>query len=73
MIELAKTFVYRVQDNDTINSICNEFNTTQEKILRNNPNIPIYVGECLEITINNYKTHIVKPMETLEHISNSAR
>jgi len=69
MVELEKYFVYRVQENDTINSICKTFNTTKENILRNNNIIPLYVGECLEITVNDYKTHIVKPTETLEFIA----
>ena len=69
MVELCKNFIYRVQSQDTINSICLKFNTNRENIVRNNENIALYEGELIEITTNDYTTHIVKPAQTLEQIS----
>ena len=70
MIEIMKKFIYRIQKGDTLVNICERFNTTKENITRNNNEIPLYIGEFVEIIVNNYKTHIVKPTETLESISN---
>ena len=68
-MELEKKFVYRVEDNDTWEIIYTKFNTSKQNILRNNNDIPLYVGELIEITVNDYITHIVKPMETLKNIA----
>lgn len=67
--EIVKQFVYRVEKNDTIASLCLKFNTSVDNIFRNNKNIELYEGELIEIKVNNYITHIVKPMQTLAYIS----
>lgn len=68
-IELCKKFIYRVGQNDNINLICNKFNTSVENILRNNCNIPLYEGELVEITLNDYVSYHVKPTESLKNIA----
>ena len=69
MLELEKQFVYRIQAGDTINLLCEMFNTSKDQILRNNNGIPLYEGELVEIYVNNFKIHIVKPTETLFYIA----
>ena len=68
-IELEKKFTYRVCEQDTLNSICIKFNTCKENILRNNNEIPLYAGEIIEITLNDFVIHIIKPTETLESVA----
>lgn len=66
---MLNNFKYRVLPGDTENSICVKFNTSKQNILRNNPQIPLYAGEWIEIEVNNFLSHIVKPMQTLDEIS----
>ena len=66
-IELCDDFFYRVTDLNL--DIFKEFNTSKENILRNNQNIKFYSGEMLKIKVNDYKTHFVKPAETLKQIA----
>ena len=68
-LELIKTFYYRVKADETINDLCFKFNTCKENILRNNPNIKLYAGEWVLITKNDYKTHMVKPAETVDSVA----
>ena len=68
-MEIEKQFVYRVQDNDTLASICLKFNTSIENIIRNNKEIPLFAGELIEIKVNDYINHIVKPTESLPKIA----
>lgn len=68
MINLEKQFVYRIKQGDTLKYLYEKFNTCKENLLRNNPNIPLYEGEVVEIKVNNYKMHFVRPMETLDDI-----
>ena len=68
-MEIINQFVYRIQEDDTLNSLCLKFNTSIENIKRNNNEIPLFVGELVEIKINEYVTHIVKPAETIGDIS----
>ena len=68
-MKLENQFVYRINENDSIDSICKQFNTSIENIKRNNNEIPLYEGELVEIKINEYITHLVKPAETLIEIS----
>jgi len=68
-MEIEKQFIYRVQDNDTLASICLKFNTSLENITRNNKDIPLFAGEFIEIKINDYVQHVVKPTETLVKIA----
>ena len=69
-IEPLKKFVYRIEQKDTFTTICERFKTSKENILRNNPEIDLYAGELVEITVNDFLTHIVKPTETLSEIAN---
>ena len=68
-IKQCKQFYYRVQDGDTVQNICQKFNTCKENIFRNNWDLDFYVGEWILIKSNEFKTHYVKPMETLEIIA----
>lgn len=68
-IILAKEFLYRVKENDTIQSLCSKFNTSKAKIIRNNNKIDLYAGEWIKIKVNEYLSHFVKPMETLSKIA----
>lgn len=68
-LKLTKKFLYRVQIGDSLNSICKKFNSSKENIFRNNPDIDLYPGEPIEICVNDFLTHIVKPMETLSEIA----
>ncbi len=64
-IEICDEFFYRVQCED----ICNLFNTSKENILRNNKNIKFYHGEWVKIKLNDFQTHVVKPMETIKKLA----
>lgn len=68
-IKHAKKFMYRVREDDSMVSLCERFNTSQENILRNNPKIKLYPGEWVQISVNDYLLHIVKPMESLKMIA----
>ena len=67
-IKQCNEFYYRVEVDDNIQLICQKFNTSKENILRNNNNLALYAGEWVIIKQNEFKTHIVKPMETLSSI-----
>ena len=58
---------YRILSLDE--DIYKKFNTSKENILRNNYEIPFYVGEWVRIRINDYITHIVKPAQNIEQIA----
>ena len=68
-IKLSKEFDYRVQQGDDLLSICEKFGTSKDNIIRNNANIPFYAGEWITVKVNDFKTHIVKPAETLRDIA----
>ena len=68
-IKTLSKFKYRVKDGDTLSEICSRFNTSKENIFRNNNNIDLFVGEWIEITVNEFLTHIVKPTQTLSQIA----
>lgn len=68
-IKLNNQFFYRVLDGETVTSICKKFNTSKANILRNNPKLDFYAGEWIKIKTENFKTHIVKPTETLLQIA----
>lgn len=68
-IELCDKFFYRVQQSDTLFSLCERFNTCIENIERNNKDIDLYPGEVVFIKMNEFKVHIVKPTETLKNIA----
>lgn len=68
-IKLPKEFDYRVMRGDSVESICEKFNTCKENILRNNPNLSLYAGEWIRIKVNDFVMHIVKPTETINDIA----
>lgn len=68
MFKLCKEFYYRIQD-ESEKELYQKFNTEKENVLRNNTKIATYKGEWIKISVNNYKTHIVKPMENLLTLS----
>lgn len=70
-LKLCNKFMYRVGQNENLNSLCKKFNTSKENVLRNNNNIPIYAGEWIEIKVNDYISHFVRPAETLQDIANT--
>lgn len=59
----------RVQRGDTMQGIAQTYNTNICNILRNNPSIDLYEGEVVKINRSTKKTHVVKPMETLNSIA----
>lgn len=69
MISLDKEFYYRVQQDDDESILIARFNTCRENIYRNDSTIPLYVGEWVRIKVNNYRIHIVRPMDTLDKIA----
>lgn len=64
-LEICDEFFYRFDGENLLT----RFNTCKNNILRNNPNLNFYCGEWVKIKINNFKTHCVKPMETLAIIA----
>lgn len=67
-METENKFIYRIEKEDTLEILCERFNTSKENILRNNNLIDLYVGEIIEITVNDYVSYIVKPMDSLKSI-----
>lgn len=67
---IVKEFYYKIEQGETINFLCEKFNTSKENILRNNKDLKLFMGEWLKIKVNDFLTHIVKPAETLSIISN---
>ncbi len=67
-VKLKKQFLYRVQ-NENEHNLCQNFNTEKEGVVRNNSSLPVYAGEWVQINVNNYKTHYVKPAQTIEDIA----
>ncbi len=66
----AKEFYIRLDKECDIKSLARELNSSQENILRNNPDIAIYPGEMIKVKTNDYISHIVRPTETLDLIAN---
>ncbi|MBE7077007.1 MAG: LysM peptidoglycan-binding domain-containing protein [Clostridiales bacterium] len=67
-LKLSKENYFRIT-NETEKDLITKFNTTKDKIIRNNSDLKYYSGEWVKITSNDYITHVVKPMETLEKIA----
>ena len=65
----GKNIWYRVQKNDTLESIASNFNISAASIMRNNPTIELYEGEMVKILFGTKTSHVVKPMETLASIA----
>jgi len=68
-VERCDEFYYRISDSNL--DIFNKFNADKNNVVRNNKSIKIYEGEWLKIKTNNFHTHIVKPIETLNKIAES--
>ncbi len=66
-IKMCEEFYYRAKEKDE--DVYNKFNSSKEKVLRNNENIKIYAGEWIKIKQNDFITHFVKPVETIEQIA----
>ena len=49
MVNLEKSFIYRIQEGDDFKTLFQKFNTSYENIFRNNSDIPLYSGEIVEI------------------------
>lgn len=69
-VKQADSFFYRIREQQTEISICGILNTSKPNILRNNNKLKYYAGEWVKVTTNDYLTHIVKPIETVDSISN---
>lgn len=66
-VKIADEFFYRIKENcEEINKI---FNTSQENTTRNNKDLNLYCGEWVKIKVNDYILHCVKPMQTLDCVS----
>lgn len=70
IVNLVDRFYYKIQVGDSFDSLSLKFNTSKENILRNNMEIPLYVGEVVVIKQNEFITHFVSPIETIKDISN---
>ncbi len=68
-ISICNEFFYRLAG-ETEQELYSKFNTCKENVFRNNPNIPLYEGEWVKIKVNNYLTHIVKPLQTITSVAN---
>ncbi len=68
-MKMAKEFYYRVKPKDTMRDLEIRFNTNKDNIIRNNPKLSLYPGECVKIKVNDYIMHYVKPMQTLSEIA----
>ena len=64
---MSDCVLYQVQNGVTENDILHQF--ADCKIIRNNPSIDLYEGEIIKVIRQTRKTHIVKPMETLDIIA----
>lgn len=62
-------FWIRVEGSPSIEELCNTFSVEKHCIIRNNENVDLYDGEMIKIVKDVKNFHIVKPMETLNSIS----
>lgn len=69
MVKLLDRVYYRVQDGDSLESISREHSASINNITRNNPDIPLYVGEVVRIDRDRIIYHIVTPADTLAKIA----
>ena len=65
----TKNVFYRVQQNDTLETIANDFGITKSYILQNNQNC-LYEGQVLFFPDTNLQTYIVKPFDTIQSVAN---
>ena len=61
--------VVQVQKGDTLQSLANRYSADVYNIVRNNSNIELYEGEIIKIIRDSKRTHVVKPMQTLEDVA----
>ncbi len=67
-IKPSKQYYYRISIEEVQKGFYQKLNTSKENVLRNNDKINYYAGEIVFVSTNDYKTHIVKPAETLKDI-----
>ena len=67
-VKMSDKFFYRVEDCDF--DIFKEFNSSKDNVVRNNGELKFYQGEWVEVKVNDFISHFVKPTETLEVIAN---
>lgn len=65
----TKTFLYRVKQNDNLESIAKKFGTSTYAINKDNNTPQIYPGCVLFINTNQTKTYVVKPLDTIDKIA----
>ena len=66
-LKVCDEFFYRISDKDK--DIFKDFNTSKENVLRNNERIKVYAGEWVEVCVNKFSTHFVRPAETINDIA----
>jgi len=67
---LTKSVLHRVQEGESIDSICMKYNTTRHRLMLDNPYFTsLYVGCLLYIGNCNKKVYIVKPTDTIKSIA----
>lgn len=64
----TKNVFYRVQQDDTLEDIAQDFGITKSYILQHNKNC-LYEGQVLFLPETNLLTYIVKPFDTLQKIA----
>ncbi|MCQ2555749.1 MAG: LysM peptidoglycan-binding domain-containing protein [Clostridia bacterium] len=68
-IKTSRQFYYKILPNESLKELCEKFNSSTDNILRNNSNLNLYAGEWVKVDVNNFFTHIAKPMETLDDVA----
>lgn len=72
MFEVIKnninSFLYRVEETDTLESISKKFNITINKIKKDNNIQEIYPGCVLYINTKTQNVYIVQPLDTIDGI-----
>ncbi|MGN1212675.1 MAG: LysM peptidoglycan-binding domain-containing protein [Christensenellales bacterium] len=66
----TKNVFYRVQQNDTLETIAEDFGITKSYILQNNKHC-LYEGQVLFLPETNLTTYVVKPFDTLQKIASA--
>ena len=67
-IKIKPQFLYRIQ-NESVHDLCKNFNAEKTGIIRNNNAYPCFAGEWVQINVNDYISHFVKPAQTIEDIA----
>lgn len=66
-----KNFVYKVKDNETIQSISNKFKILESKLIEDNAlsSSELMKGDLLYISCENAHIYVVKPLDNLKKIA----